>query len=808
MRTGESSAAPVAGTTAAPSPTPSSTPPSTPSSTPLSAASPAHSDGRSEREHPSAPSSEPSEPPLPAAASAPTGPSPFPHPARGSGESSAQVPHSPLRGTCAELTALLRRGLAGHGMDVDVHVSPMGVHDAFAVGTKTGTGAGPSPGPGAGPVHAAADPAPLRAPQAPPGAVPVRLYGRHAVIGPFPPAATGPGVPPPPSPASAATAHRSPAASAAPAAPTGSTAPTTPVPEAPAATGDEAARPCPQCLERRWQAVRSVALREALELGSGTRAAGESPYVTAFTAEALAAVIAAEPHGPATAGGGFPAVRLVELDSLRSRRYPLVPDPECPHCGRPEEDTAEAAALTLRPAPKHRPGSFRVRDIDAWDLPAEPYANPVCGALGPSVVYDVSSTSTAAAIGCFSMRSGDYLRETFWGGHADNFAHSLRIGVLEGLERYAGMRSRARTAAVIDSLERLHRGGVPALDPRRCGLYSAEFHRAHPHIAPFTPRRRIPWVWGYSLRDLRPVLVPEVLAYYHAPGLENRFVQESSNGCASGGCLEEAVYAGLMEVVERDAFLLTWYGQAALPEIDPATSARPATRHMVDRLAMYGYRARFFDTRITFPIPVVTAVAERFDGGLGRMCFGAGAGLDPESALAAALCEISTDAVNLPGRTERDEARLRAMADDFHRVTALHDHPLVYGIPEMGRYAEFLLGARDGRCPPRHSMAELYGDGSVPPVSDDLRDDLQTCLAAVTGAGFDVLVVDQTMPEQRELGLTTVGVIVPGLLPIDFGWSRQRALTMPRLRTALKEAGMRAGELSSADINPAPHPFP
>ena len=61
-------------------------------------------------------------------------------------------------------------------------------------------------------------------------------------------------------------------------------------------------------------------------------------------------------------------------------------------------------------------------------------------------------------------------------------------------------------------------------------------------------------------------------------------MQESSNGCASGGSPEEAVYFGLMEVVERDAFLLAWYGQVPLTEIDPATSARPGTRHMVDRL--------------------------------------------------------------------------------------------------------------------------------------------------------------------------------------------------------------------------------
>ncbi|MEW2066137.1 TOMM precursor leader peptide-binding protein [Streptomyces sp. NPDC007346] len=655
------------------------------------------------------------------------------------------------------LAELVTAGLTRHGgagaQAVPLDVRPLGVHDAF------------------------------RTEEPPPAsAVPVRYYGRHAVVGPFP-----------------------------------------------AADGSTGHLPCTRCLERRWQAVRSVALREALELGSGTRAAGPSPYVTPFAAEALAGVVAARLDGGGPAAGAFPAVHLVDLQTLAVRHYPLVPDPECPVCSTPEPDTDEAATITLRPAPKLRPGSFRVRDIGTYELPVEPYANPVCGSLGPSVVQDVSSTSTSATIGCFSMRSGPYLRETFWGGHADTFAESVRIGVLEGLERYAGMRSRAKRAQVHASLDGLRAEGRAAVDPRVVGLYSDAFHRANPRVLPFTSDRVIPWVRGWSLRDRRTVLVPEVLTYYHAPGLENRFVQESSNGCASGGALEEAVYFGLMEVVERDAFLLSWYGRAALPEIDPRTSRRPATRQMVDRLEMYGYEARFFDTRISFPIPVVTGVAVRPDGGPGRMCFGAGAGLDPEAALAGALCEIATDAVNLQGRTERDEERLRAMAYDFDKVAALHDHPLAYGIPEMGDHAEFLLGAPGAVRQPARSFDELYGDGDgdggggdggsraglrggggrgVLPVSDDLREDLERCVDAVTGAGFDVVVVDQTMPEQRALGLTTVSVLVPGLLPIDFGWSRQRALHMPRLRTALREAGLRTADLTDADLNPAPHPFP
>ncbi|MFD5510849.1 TOMM precursor leader peptide-binding protein [Streptomyces sp. NPDC127051] len=638
-------------------------------------------------------------------------------------------------GAAERFTALLDRALDALG-GPPVELSVLGARNAFA--------------------DPESEPEPVSVPVSVPAeigaALPVRLYGRQAVVGPLPVPGGGPG--------------------------------------------------CARCLERRWQAVRSVALRDALELGGGTRAAGDWPHAHAFAADALAALVTgvAAPRGP------FPEVRSLDLGTGAVRRYPLVPDPECPVCAAPVADEPRALE-PLAPAPKYRPGTFRTRPVDSYALDVAAFANPLCGALGPSLVQDISSTSTSATIGCFSLRSGPYLRETFWGGHTDSFDRSARVGVLEGLERYAGMRARARTTGVRGSLTGL---GADAVDPREVGLYSERFYADNPRVRPFDPGREIPWVWGWSLRDRVPRLVPEVLTYYHSPGLENRFVQESSNGCATGGSLAEAVYFGLMEVIERDAFLLAWYGRQPLPEIDPATSSRTSTRMMVDRLALYGYRARFFDTRITFPVPVVTAVAERFDGGPGRMCFGAGAGLDPESALDSALCEIATDAVNLPGRTERDEARLRAMAADFDLVTALHDHPLVYGVPEMGRHADFLL-----RAPAREPLRPV--SALRPPEdrqnggaggSDDVREDLARCVGAVAAEGFDVVVVDQTLPEQRVLGLHTVSVLVPGLLPIDFGWSRQRALGMPRLRTALRAAGLRERDLEPGDLNPAPHPFP
>ena len=549
---------------------------------------------------------------------------------------------------------------------------------------------------------------------------------------------------------------------------------------------------CARCLARRWQAVRPPDLRDALELGGDTVPAGDWPYAVAFVADALRALRAAAGAAGGTDGG---TVLDLNVETLHVGRVPLVPDADCPQCGRRVPDAPAPPRLTA--SPKRAPDAFRARDAADYTLSSAALVNPVCGPLGATIWPDHTSTSTSPVHGVFHPRSGGYLREMLWGGHADGYRRSLRLGLLEGLERTAGLRP-SRTTTVHATLDEL---GAGALDPRSCGSYSEEFHRHNPHIRPFAPDRPIPWVWGWSLRDERPILVPEVLAYYHCAPVAERFVQENSSGCASGGSLVEAIYHGLMEAIERDAFVLAWYGRRTLPEIDPATSGRVQTRLMVDRLEMYGYRARFFDARCTFDIPVVTAVAERIDGGFGTLAFGGGASLDPETAMAAALCEIASDAVMAGVRAAADEPRLRAMVEDYGQVWGLHDHPLLYELPEMRRHASFLLDAAG----PAHPVGAVRVAQAAP---HDLRDDLEHCVRMVTAQGFDVIVVDQTTSEQRDLGLHTAGVTVPGLLPIDFGWQRQRALNMPRLRTAARQAGLVDHDLRDGDIHRVPHPYP
>jgi ribosomal protein S12 methylthiotransferase accessory factor len=134
----------------------------------------------------------------------------------------------------------------------------------------------------------------------------------------------------------------------------------------------------------------------------------------------------------------------------------------------------------------------------------------------------------------------------------------------------------------------------------------------------------------------------------------------------------------------------------------------------------------------------------------------------------------------------RDE--LLAMAADSRRIIDRFDHCLVGGLPETFDRLGFLYRGASGAD---------FGALRDPIFSGQPRDisvALSTLLGRVTGAGFDVVVVDQTAPEQQPFGLHTVKVLSPGLLPMSYCEFLHRTEHSPRLAHV-------------QSINPWPHPF-
>ena len=138
-------------------------------------------------------------------------------------------------------------------------------------------------------------------------------------------------------------------------------------------------------------------------------------------------------------------------------------------------------------------------------------------------------------------------------------------------------REQARSAAIGEAIERYCSGFA---DPESLifGTYK-EVCQTHPTIhpsayalflpsqysglslQPFNENTPIAWVSGNSLKTGAPVLVPAGLVYlpYHPWFQGEGFIAEpTSNGLACGDSYEEAVFKGLCEVVERDAFMIMW----------------------------------------------------------------------------------------------------------------------------------------------------------------------------------------------------------------------------------------------------------
>ena len=558
---------------------------------------------------------------------------------------------------------------------------------------------------------------------------------------------------------------------------------------------------CGCCLAVRWQRLRTRTEREALETGGPVTAAGAWPALPDYAVDAVWALHAWTRSGQARPrADGLPQVTRYDLETGLVRSWPLLAEPLCAQHEQQPPD--QELALAARPKPE--PGRYRLRAPASYGLPFDALANPVCGVLGSGTWNDVTSPTTAPVAGSVFMRGYAGLTDVTWSGQANSFAASRDLAFLEGLERYAGTHRRTPGDLPVASYDSLAERGEAALDPRDCGLYAPETYRDDPMVRPFDPALPIPWVRGHSLRTGRPVLVPARLAYYSAGTGADSFVFECSNGCAIGGSLEEAILFGLLELIERDSFLLAWYGNAPLAAIDLGSVDSPVVRAMTDRAALCGYDVRVYDNRVDLPVPVVTGLAVRRDGGRGTFAFAAGAALDPLTALESAISEILTYLPHLPRQVAERPAELAAMAEDFGLVKRLPDHAALFGLPRMRPHVRGYL-----EPPAVRTFGETYERWERErPRGLDLRADVEWLRDQLAGAGFDVIVVDQTTPEQRRSGLRTVSTIVPGLLPIDFGWARQRALTMPRLRTAQRRAGLRADDLREEEIRRVPHPFP
>jgi ribosomal protein S12 methylthiotransferase accessory factor len=240
--------------------------------------------------------------------------------------------------------------------------------------------------------------------------------------------------------------------------------------------------------------------------------------------------------------------------------------------------------------------------------------------------------------------------------------------------------------------------------------------------------------------------------------------------------MEEAIFQGFLELVERDSIALWWYNRVRRPGVDLESFGEP---YLGQLQAYLGQRQREFwvlDLTSDLGIPVFAAISRR-RAAQERILLGFGAHLDPRLAMLRAVSELnqmlcwllSEEEENLPSALPpEDEVRYW-----FETVT-LDNQPYL---------------AVDTSVPLRKRADFPHA------WSDDLREDVLSCQRLVEKQGMEMMVLDQTRPD---IGLCTVKVFVLGLRHF---WPR---FAPGRLYDVPVRLGWMSNPLPEEDLNPYP----
>lgn len=311
---------------------------------------------------------------------------------------------------------------------------------------------------------------------------------------------------------------------------------------------------------------------------------------------------------------------------------------------------------------------------------------------------------------------------------------------------------------------------------------------------------KIYWLSGSALADGSDRWIP-----YQLIAVPHLFVDEETvwrapitTGAAAAFSAEEALYEGLCEVIERDAFMISWLRQlqlarvARLPESgkDPLVSLLART---VASTLRYKLRPEFYVLPTGLPVSCIMCLLWD-DTGLGP----------PDTIGTKASWNISLSMLGALEEALQERPWIRRIHARRSTVTRENDRR----IETLTDRASLWLSKEAGVI-----LQNWVEESSALVASESLYDECKPCslrdlTLAIESQGATVYAVDLSLylPDKiRELGIQATKIVIPEYQPLylieeltDYSWDR--------LVSAEERLGTRAAQPSSVPFS-FPHPL-
>ncbi|MGB9979769.1 YcaO-related McrA-glycine thioamidation protein [Methanobacterium sp.] len=370
----------------------------------------------------------------------------------------------------------------------------------------------------------------------------------------------------------------------------------------------------------------------------------------------------------------------------------------CTHRAMPPEETINWVKDKLKAA-----GVTRVAEITHLDR----IGIPVYSAIRPS-----------AAEGAVSVYAGK-------GATKDQAKASA---MMEAFERYSAELSEVTENNLISACFGEMDG---CMDPKSLIL---------PNLSFDPQEKELNWVNAVNIRNDKEYLVPANSVFHpYVTSNDTSLFKSNTNGLASGNRIEEAIFHGMMEVIERDAWSIFETKRKKAVEIDMESIENPLIKELLDKFKKEGIDVKLVN--LTSDIEAATIAAVSDDTVLkdpALLTLGVGTHLDPEIAAMRALTEVAQSRATQIHGTREDTTRAVFMRKA--------------GYERMKRMNKHWFGESD----------EVIDLGKITNYAGkSFSEDIKTSMNLLEKAGFkDVLFVDLT---RKEIEIPVVRVIIPGL---------------------------------------------
>lgn len=339
-----------------------------------------------------------------------------------------------------------------------------------------------------------------------------------------------------------------------------------------------------------------------------------------------------------------------------------------------------------------------------------------------------------------------------------------------------------------------------AITPLDLVLYSEEQYNSRSiPFERFSEETIFGWTKARSLNTGREIQVPAISVFmdYEPTNPNELILQPTSNGLAAGATYEQAVLGGLLELIERDAFMITWLCKLPMPLLNLAFLQDKCVRDLIRMYNSRGVQIYLISLILDTPIPTFMAIASDItEKGRPAAAVGLSAHPNPETAILKSILEVGQIRPRLLHEMRNpDYSSKIAKLMDFENVKTLEDHDLLYTDSKMFTAFNFLI--HNGNCV---NLSDL------PNFSGTITEELGYCRKFLNRAGVDVLSVDVTTSDISDLKLFVCRVIIPHFQPIHFGFNMCR-LGGNRLFELPEKLGYYDHRLDTNELNTFPHPF-